>query len=159
MEHYIFSTYQCNLNCSYCSSKKILNRNSKATELFIERLVNYLRQYIYDENVVVFFGGEPLIDIKSISEIISRTKNIKCKYRIYTNGTLISDIPNDFFIPFEVIFVSLDGDKQAHDKYRGRGTYDKIIKNIQKRKRTLRKYLWDHPFVFFQQVARKYLIG
>lgn len=76
------------------------------------------------------------MDIESISMIISKTRDMGCKYRIYTNGTLISDVPSDFFTPFEVIFVSLDGDREAHDKYRGRGTYDKIMKNIQDLRRT-----------------------
>lgn len=130
MEHYLFTTYQCNLKCSYCSSRKVAHIKRTMSDSFLNALTQYLRQFGSEENVLVFFGGEPFLGVDSILRVMRATEDFNCRYRVYTNGTLLENVPRDLLSRFEVVYVSLDGDRIAHERHRGKGTYDQILKSI-----------------------------
>ena len=87
----------------------------------------------------MFFGGEPLLALDEIKEIVNYTKrnhpDIRFRYGTITNGTLLTPDIIEYLNSNNFGFtISIDGTKKSHDKYRkdgdGNGTFDKIISNI-----------------------------
>ena len=128
----IVTTYNCNLNCSYCYEKD--NRNSiivtdnKKLKL-IWREINKL---IKSQFCLSFFGGEPTLNKDAIFFFVNKLRQKKVNYslKMITNGTLIDTVFVDFFKKneFSHIQFTFDGPKYLHDK--DRGYFDKIITSI-----------------------------
>lgn len=139
MHYHILLTELCNSNCRYCYEKSMresgdkLNKNFKfdfsspsKSKISIEKLKNFLEK---DKNaVLIFYGGEPLLEIEKIKEIID---NIKVPFRMQTNGLLLDKLPIFYLKKIDKILVSIDGTKERTDYNRGAGTYDKVMQNIQ----------------------------
>jgi putative peptide-modifying radical SAM enzyme len=122
------------MRCAYCSSQRVLssNSNSLLTDEKVDQVLEYIKENQNGvEDTLVFFGGEPLLEHHLIEDIMNKSKNLKLKYMLYSNGLLINKVPLALLNSLDAIFISLDGDKTAHDKYRGLGTYDKIIDNLK----------------------------
>ncbi len=150
-------TQKCNLGCVYCfagdgsygdSKQMPFDIVVKSIEFVISHniLLNNKNKYLS----IVFFGGEPLLNFKTIQEsIINLKKNyaeINFEYTIVTNGSLINDEIAMFLKKWNIrIQVSLDGGETTHDKYRPfknqSGSFETIRNNIK----TLNKY--EVPFV------------
>lgn len=80
-----------------------------------------------DNPVVIFYGGEPLLEMEKMIQII---ECIDVPYRIQTNGLLLDTVPKTYLEKLQKILVSLDGDNQRTDCNRGHGTYDTVMNNI-----------------------------
>ena len=93
--------------------------------------IDKLKRFISNDKdaVIIFYGGEPLLQIDKIKEIMD---NIDVPYRMQTNGKLLDKLPIEYLKRIGKILVSLDGDKKRTDYNRGEGTYDKVIENIKK---------------------------
>lgn len=160
MEYYIVVTYDCNLACDYCFERAnikergcIRRDNEKTKELpnFVEHLISHFKRTKQEEyscqnpcsshleDRIVFYGGEPLLNQQLILKIMKAVKNeekIKhFKFGLQTNGTLLKTMHICILCNLDDILVSIDGDKQAHDKHRkfpdGSGTYDIIMENLR----------------------------
>lgn len=113
-------TYQCNLNCSYCSEKE---KRDKVVD--IEKGIELIEKN--DNDWVYITGGEPLT-VKNIVDVVRRLKKAGKKVGLTTNGTIHK---------FEVlkyldrIGVSIDGDEEFTGKNRGKGTYKKAVKFLK----------------------------
>lgn len=140
MHYYILLTESCNSNCRYCYEKSFnefdngLDKRFKfdfsspeKLEIGVEKLKRFLEKD--KKAVLVFYGGEPLLEIKKIKEIIDR---INVPFRMQTNGKLLDKLPIEYIKKIEKILVSLDGNKERTDYNRGKGTYDKVMENIKK---------------------------
>ena len=98
----------------------------------MDRTIQYIQKNINGQNnSVVFFGGEPLLEYKLINEFIKKTSKLNLSYILYTNGILLNSIPLYILKPIRTIIVSVDGDRESHEKHRGSGTYDKVIHNLE----------------------------
>lgn len=75
--------FGCNLSCRYCDTK--LDRFS---EYEPEELFNELKIYQDDYHSVSFTGGEPLLQIYFLKEILRLTRADGFKNYLETNGTL-----------------------------------------------------------------------
>ena len=131
----------CNLKCIYCyasggSYKKEKGYMDKFTAL---QTINF---FIVNFDViknVQFFGGEPLLN-KDLIEIIceefySKYKNNEISYlpmfSVVTNGTIMSKEIINILSKYDIkITISIDGPEKINDFLRGKGTYNKILKNI-----------------------------
>ncbi|MFV0269568.1 MAG: radical SAM protein, partial [Draconibacterium sp.] len=121
----------CNLNCTYCSLGELYEnteaRNSK--NMNIHSAINLLK-YIFEfkthkdpeKLVIAFYGGEPLLNIKFIKQIVETTdrlsseKELDIGYIMTTNATLI-DKHIDFLIANNFrIMVSLEGNTENNSK-------------------------------------------
>ena len=117
MEYYIYITNKCNMNCSYCSvmmnSKKSnlpesIDYSLDDLESFID---NTQSNHIDEDAIIYFFGGEPTLDYKKISEIINIfkvKKGYKVKFVLHTNGILLGAIPYNIISNIDIIFLSLN---------------------------------------------------
>jgi len=77
--------------------------------------------------IVVFEGGEPLLwrdGRYDVHDLIDCAKRLFPRVAVTTNGTLPLDVPAD------VLWVSLDGLKEAHDRLRS-GSFDRVWSNLR----------------------------
>jgi len=139
--------HDCNLRCRYCFAstgdfghgRKLLDveTGKKAIDFLLERSQGR-RNLELD-----FFGGEPLMNMGVVREIVayarSREKEYGKNFRftITTNGVLLNDDTIDFLNrEMHNIVLSIDGRREVHDRMRptpgGQGSYDKILPKFQK---------------------------
>jgi putative peptide-modifying radical SAM enzyme len=97
------------------------------SEVKIENLKEFISKD--PEAVIVFYGGEPLLQIEKMKEIID---NIDVPFRMQTNGKLLNQLPKKYLDKIGKILISIDGTKERTDYNRGKGTYDLILENIKK---------------------------
>lgn len=146
---------RCNLNCSYCyyyapGNADVYARPPKMTPALLDGLIDYIGNAV-DENdirevVFAFHGGEPtLAKPDAVSQFCADARDrlvgrvAKVKFAIQTNGVHLPDAWLQVIAAHEIhVGVSLDGDKESHDRHRvdhrGRGSYDRIRENIEKLK-------------------------
>ena len=130
----------CNLACSYCfgdeGSYCDSGKMSKETAF---KAIDYLFEHSdADKVLITFFGGEPLLAVDLMKEIISycKTKDKNVGYSMTTNGTLLNDEVNKLIVENKIsTIISIDGDKEKNDKNRyhkdGTGSYDQTVKNTK----------------------------
>jgi putative peptide-modifying radical SAM enzyme len=92
-----------------------------------EDLINFLSED--SSPTICFYGGEPLLETEKIFEIMDKIDAIH--YTLQTNGLLLNKLPTKYLNRFSTILVSIDGDQKTTDINRGKGTYDKLLANIQ----------------------------
>lgn len=145
MELTLFVDHQCNLRCTYCYNGEKFTRamTMDTARKAVEIALNAGPLQHFD---VSFFGGEPMLRMDLIREIVEyceqRIEGMNPKptlrFIMNTNGTLMTDEaialmrkPRRF-----AVFVSLDGDRDVHDRFRvnaaGKGSYDDVIAGLEK---------------------------
>lgn len=138
MHYHLILTEDCNSRCRYCYGKSIQDSNLKSTPPFsydfsvppvfsvpIEKLQTFLEKDTHA--VVIFYGGEPLLEIEKIKEIVN---TIAIPYRMQTNGLLLDEVPVSVLSKIDKILISLDGTRERTDYNRGTGTFDRVMNNI-----------------------------
>lgn len=125
----------CNLRCTYCSAEpKNKEKFSPETgKKLVDLIKNSDSKMIHFE----FHGGEPLTNFDFIKEfVVYSQKELlekKVTYSLQSNGTLLDNKKIDFLIENQIgIGLSLDGTREVNDRQRGRGTFDKVVANIEK---------------------------
>lgn len=141
----------CNLSCKYCGYGELYNnydeRNNKKmsfedAKCFIDFLNTFWHSSAnvsYNNTIVVgFYGGEPLMNMPLIKEIITYLEslditNIHFKYNMTTNAVLL-DRYMDYLIDKDFqLLISLDGSRK-NNQYRimknGQESFDLVFKNI-----------------------------
>ena len=124
-------TNRCNIRCIYCYAE-YYDRNSE--EIPKERIFALIDELAgMGTRYISINGGEALLR-KDLGEIVDkiRTKGLLC--HLSTNGLLIQDnLP--VVRKIDSLAVSLDGVGGHNDLNRGKGTYRKILKNLECLKR------------------------
>lgn len=117
-------TFNCNLCCKFCPHWKYTPKDELSTTHFLE----FMRE-ARNLGIVInaFEGGEPLLR-DDLPILMKESKNLGMMNAVITNGTLL-DKRKEEIVPYsDVIVVSIDGEKETHDKIRGKvGTYNKAI--------------------------------
>lgn len=141
MHYHILLTEKCNSQCKYCYDKslkdtKLENEIGKkfkfdfsapeASDVDVRKLARFLEKD--KEAVLIFYGGEPLIEAGKIIEIMD---NMDLPFRMQTNGKLLQNLPIKYLKRMGRILISIDGDKKRTDDNKGKGTYDLVIKNLR----------------------------
>lgn len=126
-------TEKCNLSCKHC-----FGNFGTGTEMSLEHIKMILEKL---KEVGVFqisiTGGEPLIH-SDICEILELVKSYGFTSQITTNGCFVDDKVISYIKNCNNMFrfsLSLEGLKDYHDSIRGLGSYDKVLKTIEKLKR------------------------
>jgi Fe-coproporphyrin III synthase len=118
-------SYACNLTCSQCPFYEM-----KGPELTWEGAVEVLDRLKQRGNkLVVFEGGEPLLwksGDHTIHDLVREAKKRFLAVGMTTNGTLPLDVPTD------ILWVSLDGLRETHNRLRGAEVFDRVIENIRR---------------------------
>lgn len=146
-------TQDCNLRCKYCYMEKndknvmSLDVAKKAVDYFIDNKESlFIRDYI----ILDFIGGEALLEIKLIDQIVDyfRLETYKKKSKwfgrfrinVQSNGLLFDNEDFQRFLRKNKNLVSvgitIDGTKEKHDLQRvfpnGGGSYDIVERNYKK---------------------------
>lgn len=137
----------CNLRCKYCYAEGgsyNQSRSLMAHETAVQFVEYCCKNYSSVENIV-FFGGEPFLNI-SVMETVCQLFNEKYrnkqidfipKFGAITNGTISNDHAINLIKNyFSFITVSVDGPKDIHDANRvginNKGSFDSVDLFINK---------------------------
>lgn len=133
----LLMSHGCNLGCTYCFQSKInLEKRFMSVDTAKDAIRSYPARYI------AFFGGEPLLRFKEISEIVEFTEKMYFEggkdrpiFEITTNATVMTKQIADFFkIHNFHVSVSLDGPSTINDALRVfpsiKSTYDLVLRGI-----------------------------
>lgn len=139
----IAPTMECNFKCTYCYETSKIGMMDKLVLNNIVQFVENQAEHLKNLSIS-WYGGEPLLGIKSIYELsekfieICGRKNINYEAFIISNGALLSDEIIEQLIKYKVygIQITLDGPPDVHDARRinksGESTFDAILNNINK---------------------------
>lgn len=140
----------CNLRCTYCvyngnyfNQRRLApnNLDFETARKGIDTVYSHIKDRNPREFALSFYGGEPLLNVGTIRQIIDysreRFPGWDLHYNMTTNLTLLDEHTLDMLIKNNIsLLVSLDGDKENHDAKRldikGKGTFDTIIKNLER---------------------------
>lgn len=140
------TSLDCNLNCWYCYESHIAK--SYMSSNLVQRILKHIDlKYKIEPFEILelsFFGGEPMINYKAISELLngikeqSKINNFKIHLTFTTNGTLISPKFIELLTPFSTNFqITIDGSKSMHNSIRkfkkeqDKSSYDCILNGLQ----------------------------
>lgn len=125
---------RCNLSCKQCFlGEKPVESKYTLTVSEIKSIISDISKYRgYHKIAIDLTGGEPLLN-KSIIDIVDVCMTDNTFPRIITNGTLLDGHLSKKLAMKDVsVTVSLDGATvDSNDFLRGKGTFEKIIKNIK----------------------------
>ena len=135
---HLLLTTKCDLKCRYCYEKSCDDIGSEFGQFkidfdipeYIIYKIDTLKKFLEKDPkpILIFYGGEPLLDRPKIKEIMD---NIKAnQFNIQTNGLHLDKLESDYINRLSTIFVSIDGKETITDYYRGKGVYKEVIKNI-----------------------------
>lgn len=143
---YIVPTTDCQLDCPYCfegHNKKNEYMTINEANKLISWTDNYLSQNNCDKLRIIFYGGEPLLNKKTIRHIlpglkyVADTKNIKIETGILTNAEYLDYEICAFLAKYNLdrVQITLDGPEKIHDSRRYHkktktGSFQSIVKNI-----------------------------
>ena len=130
---WLYTNYDCNLTCAYCSVESSPTAPRRALSLAtVQQLIDEAVALDFAE--VFFTGGEPFI-LAEIYDMLAYTST-RMKATVLTNAMLLrgwrldrlNTIKNDNLI----VQVSLDGAQaDQHDAFRGVGSFAKTIEGIK----------------------------
>lgn len=122
-------TSACNLSCIGCWAAQYGGKNNLSYEVLdsICRQGKELGIYFY-----IFSGGEPLIRKKDIIRLCEEHQD--CYFFAFTNGTLVDDelCKEMLRVGNFALAFSIEGDEEATDMRRGKGTYRKVIEAMER---------------------------
>jgi radical SAM protein with 4Fe4S-binding SPASM domain len=123
-------TNRCNLSCMHCYSKSGLDAVDVLTTEQIKKTILQMKEN--GVKFIIFSGGEPLTR-KDLFEIADFCKENKIITYLSSNGLYFSSknlpIINE---KFDYVGVSIDGDEETHDHFRGlKGAFKKTLKAVQ----------------------------
>lgn len=123
MLYIVFTTGQCNLRCDYCGGSFPEKKVPWRVEYPPEKLKELVEKD--DEAIIAFYGGEPLLNTDFVKWVLD---NVRARhFVIQTNGTLYRHLPEDYWLRFDTVLLSIDGRPETTDKHRGRGVYNKVV--------------------------------
>ena len=147
----VLTTLQCNFACDYCLQGDHDDHNLFAHKMSLEKAAE-VAEWIKGRLEAVkprrlaltFFGGEPLLNLPVIyflaekGHALTQAIGARQTINIVTNGLLLTPELVARLKPFGLsgVKVTLDGDKETHDRMRplrGRqGTFDRIVENVRR---------------------------
>lgn len=142
-------TSLCNLNCKYCSYADLYKSYGKREPKMLSfekarMILDYLfliRDCPHDVNfplTISFYGGEPLLNIPLIRQIVDYIEIAKPKthfsYSMTTNGMLLDKYMNYLAEKKFKLLISLDGDKTAQSyrvDHSGENSFEHVFRNVK----------------------------
>lgn len=135
--------HNCNLACDYCNVDKGhyegISHSSFMSVDTAKKAIDFLASSTKrDKLLIIFWGGEPLLNYSLIKWCVDYTKNFSAfewSFFVQSNGTLINDEKARYMKQnnFQVA-ISLDGPPDIHDRHRvgadGQGTFDNVKRGL-----------------------------
>ncbi len=139
--------HDCNLACRYCFAEEgeYHGRRAMMSPEVGKKALDFLVQNSGNRHnlEVDFFGGEPLMNWKTVKELVAYGRELEQQYdkhfrfTLTTNGVLLNDEVQEFVNrEMDNVVLSLDGRKEINDRMRpfpnGSGSYDLIVPKFQR---------------------------
>ncbi len=141
-------TDACNLGCRYCyycnDNSAKLPKEKMSIEV-AEKAIDFLLDHSgnLQEVIIVFFGGEPLLNFDLITTVVASARKKAAKrgkkvdFALTTNATLLNDETVAYLIENDIgVTISIDGNEVEHDRYRryisGAPSYQSILPGLKK---------------------------
>ncbi|MEO6701390.1 MAG: radical SAM protein [Jatrophihabitantaceae bacterium] len=147
----VLTSTDCNLGCGYCFQNTAQDssggnrppriQHARLTSQTIDRVLEFTGRQMAEANLerlgVMLFGGEPLLNLKSCKELLTRAADYGMRSaQMISNGVLLTPL-----VARELgdrglrsIQVTFDGDQADHDAIRvrrsGGGTFEAIVDNL-----------------------------
>jgi MoaA/NifB/PqqE/SkfB family radical SAM enzyme len=115
----------CNARCVYCNSPAREDQQLTTAE-HREILAEFARLGTVR---VKFLGGEPLLRA-DIAELAAHVRGLGMRTAMVTNGFMLPE-RREVIPLLDEIIISIDGDRAAHDRQRGAGTWDRVMRGIE----------------------------
>lgn len=115
-------TNNCTLRCKHCYWWEQEHKTELNDEAFYLKVLEIKKRHPTIVSAA-WLGGEPLLKVK----LVERCKKLFSFNRVITNGTL--PLPDWRDVKF---VCSVDGTKEFHEVQRGKDTYQKIKKNLDR---------------------------
>ena len=114
-------TDRCNLRCKHCF---YFREEHDSLEMDADEFLKGLKILQERHNIISmgWSGGEPMFR----PEVVQTGSKFFKMNQLFTNGTLPIPRMRRF-----ITFISMDGTADIHDEIRGKGTYEKIMKNLE----------------------------
>jgi uncharacterized protein len=137
-------TERCNLRCRYCTYSGLYAHHRRhgtqdmPREIACQAIDRFLAN-LGEEPCLSFYGGEPLLRLDLIQELVAYAEARAARplhYAITTNGTLLDKAARDFLRAKAFgVLVSLDGPQEVHDRYRvdasGHGSFAREVARLE----------------------------
>jgi len=127
-------TFGCSRDCDFCDSN--FSKFGKYKEFTIQQLIDRIKKS--KVNYVVWTGGEPLLQITPILQVVKKTRRSHPSWRFHhleTNGDLIDKLRQDFNL-FDYIAISPKEVDIARKVYRdwnlGNQSDIKVVTDLEK---------------------------
>jgi len=153
-------TEQCNFRCSYCIySENYPNERIETSKNMsfdtAKKAVDGLVPLSKNNVMIGFYGGEPLLNMGLIRQIMNYSKekfpDKEFGFSMTTNFFNADRYIQEIVDNGMYINLSLDGPKEIHDECRrtknGKPTYDKIMSNLRKVEEYSLGYVDSHIFI------------
>jgi MoaA/NifB/PqqE/SkfB family radical SAM enzyme len=116
-------TNRCNLRCKHCYFINQHQKEELSDEGVLARITELKKMYPSVMHAG-WLGGEPLLR----KELLIQCTQLFPLNLIVTNGTIVLPV-----ISNSVFNVSVDGTREYYEKIRGRGVYDKVKENANRK--------------------------
>ena len=153
LRHLVFEvTDRCNLNCKYCAYSELYRRNNARegknisfaiSKTIIDGLYDLWKDNLSEgsnrELIISFYGGEPLLNVPLIKQVIEYVEGLEkigiiYKYSMTTNAMLL-DQYMDYLVEKDFrLLISLDGDEFAQSyriDHSGKNSFERVFRNIK----------------------------
>ncbi len=131
---YLHITFKCNLSCSHCYGgaspwRAEFMPHRRILSLCKEALKLGFRQ-------AIITGGEPFLHpewketAKKLADIKEEVKPLLIVLRTNLALSLEAEEIKNLWKSFDKIAISIDGNRETHNKRRGPGSYEKTVKNL-----------------------------
>ena len=138
--------HDCNLRCRYCFADEGAYHSSREfmSEQTAKKAIDFLIANSGNRKILEadFFGGEPLMCLDVIKNVVAYAREQGEKYgkkflfTTTTNAVLLDDAIDFFNREMENVVLSIDGRKEVHDAIRktvnGKGSFDIVLPKIKK---------------------------
>jgi len=119
--------YRCNLECAMCPFWRREDESLLSVDDEVRMMKSLARAGV---SFLGFEGGEPLLR-RDLPEILAES-HPRFHTSLVTNGWLLSHRIRDIASHLDMIFVSLDGIGDLHDRLRGiPGSFDRAVEGIR----------------------------
>jgi len=128
---HLYLTNKCNIRCRQCYKDAGNGLPNELSTEEIKGLIDVFSEHSHNSQVVLS-GGEPLLK-PDFFEIARYIRDRGHSVNVVTNGILIDsvEVARRLVDVTDYLQISLDGcSAEANDYYRGKGTFDKIIRAI-----------------------------
>jgi len=159
-------SHSCNLNCAYCFASQGKYNGERALMSFEvgKKALDFLLENSGTRRnlEVDFFGGEPLMNMQVVKQLVSYAREQEkiydkvFRFTLTTNGVLLNDETMDYLNQeMNNVVLSLDGRREVNDRlrrtYTDEGSYDIIVPKFQEfvRRRGGKGYYMRGTFTHF----------